>query len=85
MYFEAREERRTVDALVLPDLENTDPSTPCRSVHVLDLPSVPPWFPNQEHGAYTVALVIYRPPAMTIVAVSRHSLRRWELRGNFLA
>lgn len=28
MYFEAKEEHRTVDSLVLPDLKETDPSTP---------------------------------------------------------
>ncbi len=28
MYFEAKEEHRTVDSLVLPDLKVTDPSTP---------------------------------------------------------
>ena len=28
MYYEAKEEHRTVDSLVLPDLKNTDPSTP---------------------------------------------------------
>ncbi len=28
MYYEAKEEHRTVDALVLPDLKATDPSTP---------------------------------------------------------
>ncbi|MGV8920223.1 MAG: hemerythrin domain-containing protein [Pseudomonas sp.] len=28
MYFEAKEEHRTVDSLVLPDLKATDPSTP---------------------------------------------------------
>lgn len=28
MYYEAKEEHRTVDALVLPDLKQTDPSTP---------------------------------------------------------
>lgn len=28
MYFEAKEEHRTVDSLVLPDLKMTDPSTP---------------------------------------------------------
>jgi hemerythrin superfamily protein len=28
MYYEAKEEHRTVDALVLPDLKNTDPATP---------------------------------------------------------
>lgn len=28
MYFEAKEEHRTVDALVLPDLKQTDPGTP---------------------------------------------------------
>lgn len=28
MYFEAKEEHRTVDSLVLPDLKQTDPSTP---------------------------------------------------------
>lgn len=27
MYYEAKEEHRTVDSLVLPDLQNTDPST----------------------------------------------------------
>lgn len=28
MYYEAKEEHRTVDSLVLPDLKTTDPSTP---------------------------------------------------------
>jgi hemerythrin-like domain-containing protein len=28
MYYEAKEEHRTVDSLVLPDLKETDPSTP---------------------------------------------------------
>jgi hemerythrin-like domain-containing protein len=28
MYYEAKEEHRTVDSLVLPDLKSTDPSTP---------------------------------------------------------
>ncbi|MNR18516.1 DNA nickase [compost metagenome] len=28
MYFEAKEEHRTVDSLVLPDLKQTDPGTP---------------------------------------------------------
>lgn len=28
MYYEAKEEHRTVDSLVLPDLQSTDPSTP---------------------------------------------------------
>jgi hemerythrin superfamily protein len=28
MYYEAKEEHRTVDSLVLPDLKNTDPGTP---------------------------------------------------------
>ena len=28
MYYEAKEEHRTVDALVLPDLKNTEPGTP---------------------------------------------------------
>src|SRR3546814_272037 len=28
MYYEAKEEHRTVDSLVLTDLKNTDPSTP---------------------------------------------------------
>ncbi len=28
MYYEAKEEHRTVDSLVLPDLKNTDPATP---------------------------------------------------------
>jgi hemerythrin-like domain-containing protein len=27
MYYEAKEEHRTVDSLVLPDLQNTDPAT----------------------------------------------------------